>query len=76
MLFSGCGFVYFILMLISSIDETNRALYSESLGEGMGIYDNDVYLFGRYASEMFRAVRLVVDTGPFHSVHTPFLFLN
>lgn len=29
----------------------------------MGIYGTDAELFGRYGSEIFRACRLVVDTG-------------
>lgn len=39
------------------------ALYAEGLGEEMGIYQNDYELFGRLAFDMWRAVRLVVDTG-------------
>eukprot|EP01127_Copromyxa_protea_P024534 TRINITY_DN9722_c0_g1_i1.p1 TRINITY_DN9722_c0_g1~~TRINITY_DN9722_c0_g1_i1.p1 ORF type:complete len:639 (+),score=146.31 TRINITY_DN9722_c0_g1_i1:16-1932(+) len=38
-------------------------LYAESLGVDMGMYDEDVMLFGRYSDEIFRACRLVVDTG-------------
>lgn len=39
------------------------ALYAESLGEEMNLYKNDYELIGRYGSEIFRACRLVVDTG-------------
>lgn len=40
------------------------ALYAESLARRMGLYKNDPMSdVGRLQSEMFRAVRLVVDTG-------------
>ncbi|MFY0605858.1 MAG: DUF885 domain-containing protein [Cyclobacteriaceae bacterium] len=43
------------------------ALYSEQLAWEMGFYENDPFgNLGRLQAEMFRAVRLVVDTGIHH----------
>ncbi len=44
------------------------ALYSEGLAQEMGLYKDDLDLLGRHLYDMWRSLRLVVDTG-MHSSH-------
>ncbi|MBA3563441.1 MAG: DUF885 domain-containing protein [Gammaproteobacteria bacterium] len=38
-------------------------LYAESLGKEIGVYEDPYQYFGALAAELFRSIRLVVDTG-------------
>lgn len=46
-----------------SVYSEGWALYSEALAKEMGGYQNPYYDFGRLVNEIWRAIRLVVDTG-------------
>lgn len=46
-----------------SVYSEGWALYSETLAKEMGGYQNPYYDFGRLVNEIWRAIRLVVDTG-------------
>jgi len=49
-------------MWVSAFGE-GWGLYAESLGHDLGLYDQPLELMGRYQYELWRACRLVIDTG-------------
>ncbi len=50
------------LWILSAYSE-GWGLYAESLGDEIGFYQTPYTRFGKFNSEMFRACRLVIDTG-------------
>ncbi len=59
----GKNFPKFRRSLYLSAYGEGWGLYSEFLGNDMGIYETPYENFGKYTYEMWRACRLVVDTG-------------
>jgi uncharacterized protein (DUF885 family) len=57
------GLPKFRTLLFNSGYIEGWALYAEQLGKEVGFYQDPVSDYGRLSSELFRAVRLVVDTG-------------
>jgi uncharacterized protein (DUF885 family) len=41
-------------------------LYAERLGKEMGFYQDPISEFGMYSTQLWRAIRLVIDTGVHH----------
>ena len=59
----GAGFPKFRRELYLSAYGEGWGLYAEFLGNDIGIYETPYENFGKYTYEMWRACRLVVDTG-------------
>ena len=61
--FAALAILFTIAPCVGYLATTQHAVYAESLGYQMGLYEDPYDRFGQLTYDMWRAVRLVVDTG-------------